>query len=267
MHPLDFALRLRMPVAAEAQLDTLLHQPHAQPRPARSLHVPPRYAVVHQHPIRHPDGLEDLLQRLPHRLARRLLLRPQPQQIAAVIVEDRQRQQAPRLEHLGHAFEVHLPQLVRLLPLEPLCRRPHAVLRAHQPMPQQDAVNRDHRQLDAFARQHHLQLARAPIGPLAALLDHALLELVRRPPRARARSAAALDDPGHSVLPVAAQPLVPGLPADVELAAQRRHRLLAAFGQHGEPYPLFLHLHLVPCHPPSFSSCQRCPDNDVSTIS
>ena len=34
-----------------------------------------------------------------------------------------------------------------------------------------------------------------------------------------------------------------------------------------DPYPLFLHLHLVPCHPPSFSSCQRCPDNDVSTMS
>ncbi len=37
-------------------------------------------------------------------------------------------------------------------------------------------------------------------------------------------------------------------------------------GQHRKTYPLFLPIHFVPWHPPSFSNCQPCPENKVSTV-
>jgi hypothetical protein len=58
-------------------------------------------------------------------------------------------------------FEVHLPELVGGITFEALPSEQTTIDGTHQPLPQQDAVHRDHRHEDAFAAQQPRKIDRA----------------------------------------------------------------------------------------------------------
>ncbi len=134
------ALGLRMSKAAPMQPDSLPHQPQRQMSlSGRRLLTPPRRAVIHQHPLRNPAALKGFFQLLAHRGAVRAAVVRQSDQIAAMIVQHRQRSHRVR-PSLG-TFEVHLPQFVGLSPLKTLRRRAAPFLLAHQAVTQQNAMD------------------------------------------------------------------------------------------------------------------------------
>ena len=164
---LHLALGLGMPDTAPAQPYALPHHPQRQVRaPGERLPVPPRRAMVHQHRLGHAAALECLLQLLPNEVAVQLAGRCQRHQIAAVVVDHRQRSDGVR--PVLRPLEVHLPQLVGPLTLEALDRLRVVVGIAYQIVAQQNTVNRTAGQLHPFAVQQHLQLASTPVRILQA---------------------------------------------------------------------------------------------------
>ena len=118
MKPLVFALGLRMIGPAVADRDAELEQPHRQPGVAVQRIRPPRRAVVHQHPLGQPIAPEDRRQLGLHRIAALVAAGPQPDSIARVVIDHRQRVTAPRPRR-KMPLVIHLPQLVRRRPLKP----------------------------------------------------------------------------------------------------------------------------------------------------
>jgi hypothetical protein len=78
--------------------------------------------MIHQHRLRHAVASEDALQTFPHRLRARGAGLLERHQITAVIVQHRQRTDG-RIATLL-ALEVHLPEFVGMLALEPARRLP-----------------------------------------------------------------------------------------------------------------------------------------------
>src|SRR6202166_376128 len=213
MKSLHLALRLRMPYPAPVQVNPLPHQPQRQLRhPARTVHAPPWRAVIHQHSLRHPVLAKGRHQRLSHLFGVRARHHMQRDHIAAVVVDHGQRTHflVPQL----WPFEVHLPEFVRHAALEPLCSRRVLILFPHQATPQQNAMHRVPRQLDAFALQQHAQLARSPVRITFAQLHHALLHRRRRPPWTLLWPPTAFVDPRYSRFAIALQPLITHRPRD-----------------------------------------------------
>ena len=133
MKTLDFALRLRMPDATPMQVNALTHKPQRQMRmPRRRLVPPPRCAVIHQHSFRNSTTLKRFFQLFPHRFPVRAAVGGQRDEIATVIVENRQR--SNRLRPSFRSLEIHLPQFVGLLSFKTLHRWQALVLFSNQTM-------------------------------------------------------------------------------------------------------------------------------------
>ena len=192
-------------------------------------------------------GAEGLPQGFPHLFGMRTLHRSQHDQIAAMIVDHRQRPHLP-IPQL-RTFKVHLPQLVGRTPFEALQGGGMAVLGRNQIVPQQNAMNRIAPQFDPFSLQQHSQLSRPPLGIAPPQLQHPLLLRPFGSSRTLLRTPAAFRDSLHSALTIALQPLVTHRPRNPELLAQSHHRLLPPMSRHYEPYPLLLYVHRLPGHP------------------
>jgi hypothetical protein len=75
-----------------------------------------------------------------------------------------------------------------------------------QTMPQQYAMDRAPRQLDAPLPQQHLQLARSPIRIPLPQPHHRFFHIRRSSIRTRRRPPAAFANPDQALLPIAGQP-------------------------------------------------------------
>src|SRR5205807_8288023 len=84
--------------------------------------------------------------------------------------------------------------------------------------------------------------------------------------RAGVKPAALLDQADRTELPIAAQPLVPGLPRDAELLAKRRE-IAALLRRSLHELQFQTHSALLFPRHPSFEYRQRCPDTFVSAMS
>ena len=202
--------------------------------------------MVHQHRVGYAVAAEDTLQPLPHHLAAGRAGLLQRHQIAAVVVEHRERADGGIGSLL--ALEVHLPELVGRLTLEPSHGLPSTLPVQHQIVPQQHPMHGDHRQLDPVALQQHRQLACTPVRSLPAQLYDPRLDRLRRAAWTQPRTPAQLPHSSHSLFPEPLQPQIPGGPRDPELPAQTAQTLAPAGANH-ELHTLILHTHKPPGHP------------------
>jgi hypothetical protein len=119
--------------------------------------------VIHEHGLGQARAAEGALQPFLHGFGARASGFFQGDDEAAMIVHHRKRTDR-LLASLG-TFEIHLPKLVRGWAFEALPSRRATVVRAHQPVAQQHAMQRDRGQHDSFVAQQQLQFARTPVGP------------------------------------------------------------------------------------------------------
>src|SRR5579859_1572019 len=248
MESLHLALGLGMPVTAEVQGDILVHQPHGELAPAQApLGVEPGRTMVHQHFLRHPAFAKNPLQHCPHTLRLRTAGILQGQGVTDVIVQHRE--WSHRLIPPFGAFEVHLPELVRLRSFKPLHGDRLAVTVAHQFIAQKDAMDGTGRQLDSFFPQQMLDLSRSPIRPLLPQFHRSLFQRCFRSPRATVRPPATLPHPADPLGLVPLQPTVPRGPRDPEFATQLGQTAFLPTCHHDKLHSLFLHVGRSPSHP------------------
>ena len=201
--------------------------------------TPPWRAVIHQHCFGNATALKGFFQLLAHRCAVRAAVVRQSDQVAAMIVEHRQRSHWVRPSF--RALEVHLPKLVGALTLEPLrCRRRAGRLSPDQIAAPQNVMNGVTRQLHPFSCQQHLQLACPPVGIARSQLGDPPLRIAVRAARTVMRLTTALGDSIHSLLPVTPQPQIPCRARDLIGCAQRRERTPLLRRLDYEPHALLL---------------------------
>ena len=217
MEALHFALGLRMADAAPVELDALAHEPERQVGSRASPGTPPWRAVVHQHGLGQAATREGFQQLLLDRSGERAAVGGQRDQVAAMVVEHRER--ADRLRPAAGPLEVHLPEFVGGAALETLRGRTVAVPVSHQIVTQQDAVNGAASQRDTVAIEQDLKLARTPVGIAQMHRDHLLFALDRRLSGTAMGPAAVLGDAFHPVGAIAFQPAVSRRTGDPELRA------------------------------------------------
>src|SRR5713101_623700 len=193
-----------------------------------------------------PATLEGLFQLLPHRLALRAAVGRQGNQVAAVIIEHRQRPH--RLWPPFWSLEVHLPQFVGLAAFKALPSWRAPILLAHQIVAEQNAVNGIARQGHSCARQQHLQFARAPVRIAQSHLHYLLFQLAGRSAWAVMWLATLFRDPLYAQLLVALQPQVSRRTRDLIGGTQRAEGLRFLRGRHHKPDALLLNIHRLPCH-------------------
>ena len=128
--------------------------------------------MVHQHRLGDATALEGLLQLLTDKVAVQLAGGGQRYQVAAMVVEYRQRPDG--VGPVLGSLEVHLPQFVGPLALEALDRLRMPVSLAHQVVAQKDAVDGAAGQRHALLAQQELQLASSPVRVLQAQRDDLL---------------------------------------------------------------------------------------------
>src|ERR1700692_3504949 len=138
MEAFDLALRLRMTDAAPVKLNALAHEPECQMGSRGGPGAPPWGAVVHEHGLGQAAALEGFEELLLDRTGERAAVGGQRDQVAAMVVEHRQRPH--RLRPAAGPLEVHLPEFVGSTALEALRGRAAAVLVAHQIVTQQDGM-------------------------------------------------------------------------------------------------------------------------------
>src|SRR5260370_822481 len=155
MEAFDLALRLRMADTAPVELNALAHEPERQVGSSRGgPGAPPWGAVVHEHGLRQAAAVEGFEELLLDRTGKGAAVGGQRDQVAAMVVEHRQRPH--RLWPAAGPLEVHLPEFVGSTALEALRGRAAAVLVAHQIVTQQDAVDGPARSRRPCAdSQHH----------------------------------------------------------------------------------------------------------------
>src|SRR5262249_46791835 len=144
----------------------------------------------------------------------------QGQQVAAVVVEDRQRH-APAPLDLPRALEVELPELVGGLALEALGRRGVGPRRAGDPtVAAEDGRDGPRRRRGAaLGLEEGVELARPPAVAVAGL-QHDGLAVLGRAAGGATGSARPVDQRPGRVGVEASQPLVGGLAADAEAAGR-----------------------------------------------
>jgi len=109
METLVLPLRLRMIRTAVDDRDPQSHQPRRQTRPRLIGHVTPRRSVVHQHPPGQTRMPEHLDQFALHHFCPFVVAGPQPDRVARVIVQHRQRMTPTAASHRKVSLEIHLP--------------------------------------------------------------------------------------------------------------------------------------------------------------
>jgi hypothetical protein len=188
------------------------------------------------------------------------LLRFQGHEIAAVVIEHRQRADG-RISVLL-SLEVHLPELVGGFTLEPCCGLPATLPVQNQTMTQQDAMHGDDRQHGTFTLQQHSQLAGAPVRSLPAKLHDPRLNHTRSLVRTRQRAAAAFRYPCHALFAEPPEPQIAGRTSDLVLPTQTTQALATAGTKH-ELHTLIQHALATPSHPKHLARCKGSTDNDV----
>ena len=118
MEALLLALGLGMMGPAVQHPDAEPHQPDAEAGQRLAARIAPGRTVVHQHGRRQAIAAEGFFQMAAHRLALLVAAGRQHQIVARMVVERGQRMAAPA-RHGEVTLELHLPKLVRALPLEP----------------------------------------------------------------------------------------------------------------------------------------------------
>src|SRR5207245_1877546 len=114
----DLALRLRMADTAPVELDALAHEPERQAGSRASPGTPPWSAVVHQHGLGQAAAVEGFEELLLDRRGERAAVGGRRDQVAAMVVEHRQRADRPR--PAAGPFEVYLPEFFGRAALEAL---------------------------------------------------------------------------------------------------------------------------------------------------
>ncbi|OQB25376.1 MAG: hypothetical protein BWY10_02515 [Chloroflexi bacterium ADurb.Bin180] len=250
---LDFALRLRMPVASEVQSNTLLDQLCGYPGQAQMVsRAPPGQTVVHQHGVRHAIDIEGLQQTTIDRLGSETDQGIQPDQKPAVIVQETERITESLLN--GElAFEIHLPEHVGSLALKSFRGLPMPVFRKDQIVPTQNAIHCRQAGVEALTVQQNLQLLGTP-AMLLAQRYHSLLNLGAHPTRTVSGTTRALLQRVDAAFAlVAMHPLVASLSADPKLLAQVREGHGMTQCPNNKPDSLFHRIRLFPRHTPLHS--------------
>ena len=161
---------------APTQANPLLHQPDRQlSDTARRLRVPPGRAMVHQHLFRHPTAPKRVFQLLAHQFGSRAASGRQHREVAAMVVEHRQRTDVAVPP--DRTLIIHLPELVGTLSGKAAYGCSMTVLPAHQSMPQQNSMYCADRQPAALLGQYPLQFASSPVRIAAPQFDHPLFVL------------------------------------------------------------------------------------------
>jgi hypothetical protein len=182
--------------------------------------------MVHQHRIGQAMRAKDILQPLADGFAAGGSRLFQGEEIAAVVIEQRQRADGGTAALLP--LEIHLPELVWCLPLEASRGLLPALPIEYQAVPQEHAMHRDRRQLHPLALEQYSQLACSPVRPRLAQGDNPRLDRCRRSRGTQLRTTAALLNPSHAALTEPLLPRVPGRPRDPILPAQAAQTLPAA---------------------------------------
>lgn len=165
-----------------------------------------------------------------------------------MVVDHRERMAPQARCDLHAALEVHLPQQVRRRLLEALVAVARLRGLRDPVVTLQNAVNRrDRRRRDPVALETAGDLARTPGRIGVANPKNRVLKRGRRPLGAPPRAARAIIEVFHA-RPAPPQPLVPGLAADLEAAAQRAHIRPFHRGKHHELPSLIHDRHLSPRH-------------------
>ena len=218
------------------------HQPdlEAGPGPDALLLMPPGRAVVGQDRPWQPPPTETRDQDALHRGQILPIGGRQGEQVAAVVVDQRQRMH-PTLAQRAVAHEVELPQIVGGRPLEPP-RGGAGRFGAQQRGVAEDARDRARRRHAGAvgATQGMVDLAATPRGMRPAHIADQIGHRRRGHLRGGVGPPRAIGQPGHAVGGIAAQPFVTGLGADAEAAAQLPH--IGAFpGGHHDELPTDFH--------------------------
>ncbi len=229
------------------------HQPCGEHGVRLVAGVAPRRAVVHQHRLGQPVAPEDGAQPVLHGGGALVGAGGEAERVARMVVEHGQWMAAPGRGR-EMALEVHLPQLVRTVALEPAPRRVAGrrgrvqLVVAAQDLG--DGTGARHRSMTEVVEPAP-DLAPAPrLIACGAHREHRRLDRRRDTRRARPRTSRAV---GQTIPPfrrVPPEPLVAGLSADPEATAQLAPVRPIAHRQTHELLSQFHHRSLPPDHDP-----------------
>src|SRR5687767_2586443 len=221
MKALLFALRLRMIRAAVSDGDAEPQEPNRQWRELMLEVVTPGRTIIHQHPlwqsITPKSGRQSML------YGGGLLIRAglETKRITRMIIEHSQRMTALVIAQTKVSFEVHLPELVRSLLLEPLIST-DSIFRCirHATMAQKNRVHSALSQRPiASSLQTRLDLACPPAVPIADR-QHLFFDYRLAARRRMLRSARKIRQAGDAFFSIPPPPFVTGLAANAEPLAQ-----------------------------------------------
>jgi len=260
MKPLVLALGLRMVRPAMANRDPELEQPYGQPSITVLGIRAPRRTIVHQHAVGQPIAPEDRRQLGLHRALALIATSPQPERIARVIVDHRQRVAAPGGDR-KMPLVVHLPQLIRCRPLKPF---KWPVLSARCSIDAVMAVQDcgdgagARRRLVTEILQPATDLAAAPGRVLVTNRQHLCLHRRRGAGRRALRATRAIRQTRLALLPIPCQQPVANRRTDPKPPTQLAtvHPVLPK--QHHKLAPLRHDRLLRPWHPRLSPAGQRC---------
>src|SRR5262245_6510734 len=278
MQALVLALRLRMQNAPVGHPNAQSHQPYREGGKPPTTAISPRPAIVHEHGIGQSVAPEHRHQTLARWAILLVATGLCTHRIARVVIDHGERVAATAARHGKVALEVHLPEFVGSLALEPLIgagmlMRPLLQL----PVPPQylgDRARRRHHSRSLV--MHHLcDLAAAPrVVALLANAQHLGFRRLDRLPRAAMRSARAIHQPLAPFRQIAPHPLVPAATRNAKAPAQLPHVRPWSQGQLHKFLALISHGKLPPRHrkrPPHRISqrsgeCPRCLRTGVKSV-
>jgi hypothetical protein len=233
--------------------DAKPHQPDAEAGMRIAARITPGRAAIHQHGERQAITAEGSFELAAHRLALLVAAGRKHQIVARVVVERSERMATPAM-HGKVTLEVHLPKLVRTVPLEAL---PWPGMLARSRFRQSvvtaqdlgDGARRGHVGFTAI-RERPLDLPPTPdIVADLANLEHLCLNCHQRSARTDFRSPRPLDQSRQTLPPIALEPFVSGRWANSETSAKFANVRSLHCRKHNELTPLIHYRHLAKWHP------------------
>jgi hypothetical protein len=249
MKALVLALGLRVERPTVGHPHAKPHQPDGEAGVRLMTAIAPRGTIVHQHRKRQAIAAEHGDQLPAHGRLLLIAARRNPQRIARMVIEHRQRMTAPSCQRKV-AFEVHLPQLVGFGTLEASTRtRMLLTALVELAVATQDLGDRArHRHLHPTrVLQHPFDLAATP--RVVALLpnpQNLRLHGNRCPRWTAQRAARAIRQPTPAFCQIPLQPLVTVTTTDAEAPAQRA---LVRSRRQRQPHELLTFVHDRPLPP------------------
>ena len=204
--------------------------------------------MIHQHRLRYSVLLKGSDHTGPDPLVAGPCQPVQSHRKTTVIIDHRQRITVPTPAQYILPFKVHLPQLIRMFPLESTQSRTLAILLSHRPETLQDPVDCPLRDLHSFGLKQGLQLARSP--PMGhSLLHHPLFHPAWGAPWTLVRPPGLLPQTSKaSHFPIPLYPVMSGRPANPVRLAQLAHCFLLTHRSRYKLDPLIHHFLYLPRH-------------------